>query len=105
MDETNEDLLTNCNFSEAVWEKIGQDSDVHPALIPFQKGSIANWIEAAGSAGSKQQQRKNAGIILLFWWNIERNRQCFENQEASFLQVSELIKAAAKDYSRAFCAS
>jgi hypothetical protein len=34
----------------------------------------------------------------------ERNRRVFENQEASFLQVSELIKAAAKDYSCAFSA-
>jgi hypothetical protein len=77
---------------------------VHLALFPFQKGSIANWIEAIGRAGNKQQQRKNAGIIFLFWRNIwkERNMRIFENKEASFLQVSELIIAAAKDYSRAF---
>jgi hypothetical protein len=44
MDETNEHLLAECNFSEAVWGKITQDLNVHPSLIPFQEGSIANWI-------------------------------------------------------------
>jgi hypothetical protein len=73
-------------------------------LIPFHKGSIAIWIEAAGRAGIKQQQRINAGIMFVFWWNIwkERNRRNFENKEASFFQVAELIKFAAKEYHSAF---
>jgi hypothetical protein len=104
MNETNEHLLAECNFTEAIWDKIAHDLQVHPVLVPFHKGNISSWIEAAGRAGNKKQQHINAGIVFLFWWNIwkERNRRIFENKEASFLQVSELIKIVAKEFSRAF---
>jgi hypothetical protein len=68
--ETNEHLLTEYNFTEAVWDKIVQDLPIHHSLIPFNKGRISDWIKAAGRAGSKQQQRVSAGIIFLFWWLI-----------------------------------
>jgi hypothetical protein len=97
IEETNNHLLAKCNFTE-------QELNLHPLLIPFHQGSITNWIEAAGKAGSMQQQRINAGIMFIFWWNIwkERNRRIFENKEASFLRVAELIKSAAKEYHSAF---
>jgi hypothetical protein len=38
MMETNEHLLTECNFAEAVWDKVVQDLPVHQSLIPFNEG-------------------------------------------------------------------
>jgi hypothetical protein len=47
----------------------------------------------------EKQQRQNVGIMFLFWWQVwkERNRQVFENNESSFLQVAELVKLAARE--------
>jgi hypothetical protein len=72
-------------------------------LIPFNKGMISDWIQAAGQAGSKQQQRVSAGIIFLSWWLIwkERKVRVFELQESSFIQVVERIKAAAREFNQA----
>jgi hypothetical protein len=85
-------LLTECNFAEAVCDQIIQRIQAHHTLSPFQKGGVSDWIELAGS---KQQQQHDAGIILSFRWQLwkERNRRIFQQKEASFLQVSELIKS------------
>jgi hypothetical protein len=56
MMETNEHLLTECNFTEAVWDKVVEDLPVHQSLIPFNKGSISNWLEAAARVGSKKKR-------------------------------------------------
>lgn len=75
-----EHLLTECNFAEAVWDCIAPALQVHQAIIPFQKGTISQWLGAITVTGSKQQQRYNAGVILFFWWHLwkERNRRIFE---------------------------
>jgi hypothetical protein len=52
--ETGDHLLTECNFFEAVWDRITQYLILHPTLIPFQKGSISNWITTLSWAGSKE---------------------------------------------------
>jgi hypothetical protein len=33
--ETNDHLLTECNFTEAVWDRIAQILQLHHLLIPF----------------------------------------------------------------------
>jgi hypothetical protein len=38
--ETNNHLLMECNFAEAVWDRIATDLQVHAAILPFQKGSV-----------------------------------------------------------------
>jgi hypothetical protein len=104
INESNDHLLTECNFTEAVWDKIALDLQVHPIVAPFHKGNIANWVEVAVRAGSRKQQRVNAGIVFLFQWQIwkERNRRVFENKEASYLQVAEFTKSAAREFGWAF---
>jgi hypothetical protein len=93
-----------CNFSEAVWDRIVQDLLLHPALIPFQKGSISDWITTLSRAGSKEQQREGACIMFFFWWCIwkEQNQRIFEHKECSSVQVAEKIKDAVISYHRAF---
>jgi hypothetical protein len=80
-----------------------QDCQVHPALTLFNKGDTKSWVTAVGRAGSKQDQRKNAGIILFFWRFIwkEQNQRIFYHKESSFLQVAFLIKEALSSYHRA----
>jgi hypothetical protein len=103
MPETNQYLLTECNFTEAVWDKLAQHLQLHPALKPFQKGDVHGWLQVVMRAGSKKQQRIFAGIIFFFWWNIwkERNRRIFKGNEASFLQVAEQTNEAICIFGRA----
>jgi hypothetical protein len=58
----------------------------------------------AGQAGSKHQQRANAGVIFFFWWFIwkERNSRIFECKESSFLQTADRIKVAVETFDRPF---
>jgi hypothetical protein len=76
-------LLTECNFTEAVWDRIAEIFQVHQTLIPFQKGSVSNWIFFLGQVPSKQQQRIDVGIAFFFWWFTWKERNCriFERKE------------------------
>jgi hypothetical protein len=105
--ETNDHLHTECNYTEAVWDRVATSLQVHQSLIPFQKGNVSSWIAALGQAGSKQQQRENAGVVLFFWWCIwkERNSRIFDSKDASFLQTADQIKVAVRMYDRAFASS
>jgi hypothetical protein len=59
-------VLTECNFTEAVWDRVVQEFQVHEALIPFQKGKISDGIAALARIPSKRQQRINARIVFSF---------------------------------------
>jgi hypothetical protein len=76
----------------------GDEVQSHPAIRPFQKRRIVDWITAIGNAGSRKQQREAAGLVLFFWWFIwnERKSRVFEHKEKSFLQVVEQITKAIK---------
>jgi hypothetical protein len=77
--ETTDYLLTECNFAEAVWDRVAQEFQVHLAVAPFQKGSILSWMEVVNRVPSKRQQRICAGIIFFFWWFLwkERSQRIF----------------------------
>jgi hypothetical protein len=76
----------------------------HPALAPFNKGDTKSWVAAVDRTGSKQDQRKNAGIIFFSWWFIwkEHNLRIFDHKKNSSLQVAFPIKEALLSYRRAF---
>jgi hypothetical protein len=44
---------------EAVWDKIAQTCQVHPAIYPFQKRKIGDWMETYSRAGNKQNNNGN----------------------------------------------
>jgi hypothetical protein len=92
--ETNNHILTECNFSKAVWDKIVLDLQLHLVVLPFQKGGVSEWLQAVCRVPGKKQQRKMAGVILFYWWNLwkEHNHHAFDQKEMSFLQVVDLIK-------------
>jgi hypothetical protein len=62
--ETCYHLLTECNFAEAVWDMVAQAFQVHPTILPFNKGSILDWVAAIDS---RRQHRISAGIIFFFF--------------------------------------
>jgi hypothetical protein len=74
---------------------VAQSFQVHPAIVPFHKGNIADWFSAISRTGSKKEQCCNAGIMFFSWWYVwkERNQRVFENKERSYLQVVDQIKS------------
>jgi hypothetical protein len=48
MMKTNEHLVTACNFTKVVWDLVVHDLPVHQSLVPFNKGSIAEWLLTGG---------------------------------------------------------
>jgi hypothetical protein len=93
--ESCDHLLTECNFMEEVWDLVAQSFQVHPAIAPFHKGSIIDWILAISRTGSKKEQRRNVGIMFFCWWFVwkERNQCVFANKESSYLWVVDQIKS------------
>jgi hypothetical protein len=53
INETNDHILTECNFAEAVWDKVAQEPRVHPSIAPFSKGGVAG-------SGVKDQIKETA---------------------------------------------
>jgi hypothetical protein len=77
-------------------DKIAHMFKVYPVIAPFQKGEVSDWLSAISRTGSKNNQRRNSGIMFFCWWFVwkERNQQrVFEHKEKSFLQVVEQIKS------------
>jgi hypothetical protein len=68
--KTADHLLTECNFTEAVWDKVALHFQVHPTIHQFQRGNIMDWIASITTSGSRMEQCLNAGIVLSFWWHI-----------------------------------
>jgi hypothetical protein len=83
-------------FSKVLWDKVAQAFQVHPVVLPFQKGTVQDWLSAITRAGARKHQCENACIIFFFWRFIwkERNNIVFKGKESFFLQVTELIKDA-----------
>jgi hypothetical protein len=73
--ETNNHILTECNFTEAVWDRVAHSFQVHPELLAFQKGDVAGWISAVARAGPRRQQRVQADIIFFLVVCLERTKQ------------------------------
>jgi hypothetical protein len=69
---------------------------------PFKKCGVSEWLQAICRVPGKKQQRKVAGAIMFYWWNLwkERNRRVFDKKELSFLQVVDLIKQGINLFSR-----
>jgi hypothetical protein len=44
MPETNDHILIEYSFSEAVWDKIAHRYQLNPSLKPFRKGDVKNWL-------------------------------------------------------------
>jgi hypothetical protein len=88
--ENADHLLTECNFTEAVWDKVALHFQVHHAICQFQKGNVMDWIASIAVSCSRKEQCLNGGIVLSFWWHIwkERNRRVFDQKESSSLQVT-----------------
>jgi hypothetical protein len=62
---------------EAAWDEVAQSFHIHPAIAP---GNISEWMLAISRTGSKNNQRRNTGIVLFYWWFVwkERNQPVFE---------------------------
>jgi hypothetical protein len=52
MPETNDHILIECNFSEAVWVKIADRYQFHPSLKPFKKVPRSNKMSMQTSFSS-----------------------------------------------------
>jgi hypothetical protein len=91
--ETVSHLLSGCNFAEAVWLKVMDMLSLQPPFSIFCPEGTREWFDRITSIGTKQQQKRNVGVVFLFWWQLwkERNRRVFEGQELSYIQVAQLV--------------
>jgi hypothetical protein len=62
--ETNDHILTEYNFSEAVWDKIGDRYQLRPSL---------NWLQILSSSSSKKQQMNMQASFSSFGGSFGRN--------------------------------
>jgi hypothetical protein len=96
INETTPHILTECNFTEAVWNIISASFDLPSYGFMAQSGGPDQWLRIIPGAGSKKIKRKKTGILLTFWWIIwkERNKRIFEHKETSAHQLAVQIKEA-----------
>jgi hypothetical protein len=67
--ETGDNLLTECIFLEAVWDKVAQAFQVHLVVLPFQKGTVQDWL----SAITRARARKHHHFLLVVY--LKRKKQ------------------------------
>jgi hypothetical protein len=87
-------LFQNCIFTRAVWAQLTHWLDL--ALLPgmAQSSSIYTWWNKCRAKVDKCSRREFDGLIILFWWEIwkERNRRTFQSLEKSECVIAGLIK-------------
>jgi hypothetical protein len=79
MHETSKHLLTQCNYTEAVWNLLAAILQLPNYTTLNRVRGPKNWMAVMSRTGSKQVKRNNLGELLTFWWMIwkERNRRIF----------------------------
>jgi hypothetical protein len=66
MEETTPHLLTNCNFTEAVWNIIAPKFGLPDYGIMGALGGPLEWMNFLLRSGSKKEKRKKVGILFTF---------------------------------------
>jgi hypothetical protein len=102
--ETTEDLLIECNFSEAVWNSVVARFALPDYEVMIGAGGTGDWVQKLLSSGSKSEKRRNLGILFMTWWEIwnERNRRIFDLKLTSATQVSAFAIDRVRMWDQAF---
>jgi hypothetical protein len=77
--ESAEHLLTQCNYSEALWKIFAARYGL-PAYQNFaSEADPIGWVNYFASTFSSKERKKKLGLLFLFWWSVwkERNRRFF----------------------------
>jgi hypothetical protein len=77
--ETTPHLLTQCNYTEADWNRISAQFNLPNYTSMIAQGGPQQWLQFIRRTGSSKEKRIKLGIVLTFWWQIwkERNRRIF----------------------------
>jgi hypothetical protein len=88
--ETAEHLLTECNYSEALWGTIANRYQLPSYNTLMAKGRLLAWVNHLANTGSKQIRKIKISILITFSWYLwkERSRTIFENKEQSVPQLA-----------------
>lgn len=100
--ETTVHLLTQCNYTKALWNAIAPGLDLPNYQHLRNLAGLEGWIEGISQTGNKAQKRRKIGSLFYFWWNLwkERNRRIFNNQEKSVPQLASLILQDVQQFAR-----
>jgi hypothetical protein len=87
--ETTDNLLTECNFTEALWNPVS-DRYNQPGFGQLRaKGGPMEWVRELSNSSARKEARAKLGIPFYFWWHVwkERNRRVFDGIESSVPQL------------------
>jgi hypothetical protein len=92
--ETTAHLLTQCNFSEALWNLVANRYSLPAYAVMSSKVGPLVWVNFLLAQGSITGKRMKLGILFAFWWQPwkERNRRIFYDNHQSTLQVYALLQ-------------
>lgn len=91
--ETVAHLTTECNYTEALWNRIAAIYNLPNYASMPTVGESIEWVRSILSMGGKKDKKKNLCILFSFRWQLwkERNRHIFNNEEQSFNCVAAII--------------
>jgi len=86
-------LLTQCNYTEAVWNQVVTLLQLQPAAVQCLGDGPLQCLLQFSTQGDAAMKNRLVGLLFTFWWEIwkERNRRIFQNKECSFRQLASLI--------------
>jgi hypothetical protein len=102
-EESTAHLLTQCNFTEALWNMFANLYHLPNFLVMNTMEAPLGWVNTLISTGASEGKRKRLGLLLAFWWQVwkERNRRIFVDQEHSTLQVFLLLQDRLNSFRKA----
>jgi hypothetical protein len=83
--ETTPHMLTECNYTEAVWNIVATSLNLPCFSQMHLQGGPVQWFQSLLHTGPAGDKKKRAGFLLTVWWLLwkERNRRIFDHRERS----------------------
>jgi len=93
-------LCKDCVFSKQVWETLKQCFGLATIDTVRTEGSLHNYWRICRSKIESKQRKDFDSILIYYWWNIGKDRNCrtFQNISLQPRQVAFLCKEDTEQY-------
>lgn len=101
--ETTDHLLTECNYTEALWNLVATRRELPRYTDLSPDCGTQGWLRQLIENRGRDERRRSLGTLFYCWWHIwkEINRRIFDGKEQPPHRIAQLIHEDIYNYNLA----